>query len=638
MKRLLFLLFLLPVLSYGQTPATINELLVRIQSQIRAVPPNNLKIASVMDSTVKSFFPLKFDRFINVQDADGHGLEISSGDGVVFGSFVLGPTESSFLVNYDNGGSSQNKISVSPDSISFRTNNTNRFALENTGAWSVGGNPGTATQVLTSNGSASPPTWENASGGTWGTITGTLSNQTDLQTALDLKAPLASPAFTGTPTAPTPSAGDNSTKIATTAYVDALTALADGNIVVGNSSGVATGVNPSGVVDVSNTGAFSFPIERWKVTGTTSLTGATTIDGAFNLDFSNARRTETGTYTTIANSDYMFRRTGTVTARATASDAFRFYNLDGTMVSGAANQNAAFFRLAPTFTTTGGAFGTAYAFEVVGTSGSTIVNSTGALLTNRGLSFDVSSSAGANNIQFAAGTGGQISSAGSNSLTTFTGGTSTQASSATRRWLFNHTFAPVSGSNNVSVAQFVQTINQTGTANGATDNVMIATTPTAVVGAHTQLLINTTSGVTSTGDWTGIRYNPTVTSIGGVHYAATFSSGRVGIGTATPNSNLQTSSFATGYVAKTGAYDLDITDHTVEVTSGTHTQTLPTAVGITGRIYVITNSGSGTVTVATTSSQTFVNVTATPTTLTLNQFQTVTVQSNGANWLRLSTL
>jgi hypothetical protein len=34
-----------------------------------------------------------------------------------------------------------------------------------------------------------------------------------------LKAPLASPAFTGAPTAPTPTAGDNSTKIATTAFV-----------------------------------------------------------------------------------------------------------------------------------------------------------------------------------------------------------------------------------------------------------------------------------------------------------------------------------------------------------------------------------------------------------------------------------
>src|SRR3990167_11092692 len=34
--------------------------------------------------------------------------------------------------------------------------------------------------------------------GTWGSITGTLTDQTDLNTALGLKAPLASPSFTGT--------------------------------------------------------------------------------------------------------------------------------------------------------------------------------------------------------------------------------------------------------------------------------------------------------------------------------------------------------------------------------------------------------------------------------------------------------
>lgn len=39
------------------------------------------------------------------------------------------------------------------------------------------------------------------------------------QTQLNAKAPLASPAFTGTPTSTTPTAGDNSTKIATTAFV-----------------------------------------------------------------------------------------------------------------------------------------------------------------------------------------------------------------------------------------------------------------------------------------------------------------------------------------------------------------------------------------------------------------------------------
>jgi len=40
-----------------------------------------------------------------------------------------------------------------------------------------------------------------------------------ITTALGAKAPLASPSLTGTPTAPTPAAGTNTTQIATTAYV-----------------------------------------------------------------------------------------------------------------------------------------------------------------------------------------------------------------------------------------------------------------------------------------------------------------------------------------------------------------------------------------------------------------------------------
>lgn len=45
---------------------------------------------------------------------------------------------------------------------------------------------------------------------------------TEFKTAyaqIALRAPIASPAFTGNPTAPTQTAGDNSTKVATTAYV-----------------------------------------------------------------------------------------------------------------------------------------------------------------------------------------------------------------------------------------------------------------------------------------------------------------------------------------------------------------------------------------------------------------------------------
>lgn len=43
--------------------------------------------------------------------------------------------------------------------------------------------------------------------------------QITLQGNIDLKADIASPAFTGNPTAPTPTAGDNDTSLATTAFV-----------------------------------------------------------------------------------------------------------------------------------------------------------------------------------------------------------------------------------------------------------------------------------------------------------------------------------------------------------------------------------------------------------------------------------
>ena len=51
-----------------------------------------------------------------------------------------------------------------------------------------------------------------------------------IRSALALKAPLASPAFTGTPTAPTPASGDNSTKVATTAFVKTAIAGATPNL------------------------------------------------------------------------------------------------------------------------------------------------------------------------------------------------------------------------------------------------------------------------------------------------------------------------------------------------------------------------------------------------------------------------
>jgi len=85
--------------------------------------------------------------------------------------------------------------------------------------------------------------------GSWGSITGTLSDQTDLQSALDAKlavttaastyAPLTSPSLTGTPLSTTATADTNTTQIATTAYVvgqaSATTPVVNGTATIGTS-------------------------------------------------------------------------------------------------------------------------------------------------------------------------------------------------------------------------------------------------------------------------------------------------------------------------------------------------------------------------------------------------------------------
>lgn len=80
---------------------------------------------------------------------------------------------------------------------------------------------------------------------TFASITGQPTDNTNLANALNLKANLASPAFTGTPTAPTATTGTKNTQIATTAFVqDAIShaslTLAVNNTALTQSGGVCT--------------------------------------------------------------------------------------------------------------------------------------------------------------------------------------------------------------------------------------------------------------------------------------------------------------------------------------------------------------------------------------------------------------
>ena len=108
----------------------------------------------------------------------------------------------------------------------------------------------------------------------FGYLNGVTSNiQTQLTSLDTLKAPLASPTFTGTVSAPTPTAGDSSTKVATTAFVTnavalenelsemndvAITSVADANFLVYDS--VSTKWENQGIsgdVSITNTGVAS---------------------------------------------------------------------------------------------------------------------------------------------------------------------------------------------------------------------------------------------------------------------------------------------------------------------------------------------------------------------------------------------
>jgi len=91
-----------------------------------------------------------------------------------------------------------------------------------------------------------------ASGGTWGSITGTLSSQTDLNTALGLKAPLASPTFTGTVTAPN--------FVLSASEVDTLTGIQYG---IGWSDDRFTLQGPPGALQMFTTGSPEESVLYW---------------------------------------------------------------------------------------------------------------------------------------------------------------------------------------------------------------------------------------------------------------------------------------------------------------------------------------------------------------------------------------
>lgn len=96
------------------------------------------------------------------------------------------------------------------------------------------------------------------------------------QTALNLKANLASPSFTGTPSAPTAAAGTNTTQLANTAFVQAaiaaLISAAPGALDTLNELAAAIGDDPNFAATITNSLATKQPLDATL----TALAGVTT--------------------------------------------------------------------------------------------------------------------------------------------------------------------------------------------------------------------------------------------------------------------------------------------------------------------------------------------------------------------------
>jgi hypothetical protein len=135
---------------------------------------------------------------------------------------------------------------------------------------------------------------------------------TAAQTALDLKAPLASPALTGTPTAPTAAAGTNTTQVATTAFVGTavsnLVAAAPAALDTLNELATALGNDASFSTTITNALAAKAPLASPTFTGTNTVANIT-VSGTSNMSangvqFSDGTQTKVGvpSLTTIGTS------------------------------------------------------------------------------------------------------------------------------------------------------------------------------------------------------------------------------------------------------------------------------------------------------------------------------------------------
>jgi phage-related tail fiber protein len=142
--------------------------------------------------------------------------------------------------------------------------------------------------------------------------------KTELDQALALKAPLASPALTGSPTAPTPLAGNNSTQLANTAFVQAaiskLIASAPGALDTLNELAAALGNDPNFATTMTNALALKAPLASPALSGTPTAPTKSRFDASAGLATTEfvqrALGSLSGNFTIMANTQLTAEHVG----------------------------------------------------------------------------------------------------------------------------------------------------------------------------------------------------------------------------------------------------------------------------------------------------------------------------------------
>jgi len=194
----------------------------------------------------------------------------------------------------------------------------------------------------------------------------------------------------------------------------------------------------------------------------------------------------------------------------------------------------------------------------------------------------------------------------------------------------NHEMSATYGKDVISVSACTFHVNYLALQNTPETDTQISTQFLTRDGVTGVLKTKPFSAITFTGDYLPLS-GGTVT--GGTTFTSGLTANTLNVNGLTQTSGItSTGGITFKQVTINSTYSATTQDYMIDVTGGTFTVYLPSAVGIQGRLLVVKNNGGGAVTVQPTSGQ---NIDDKPFVI-LGETNTIQLASNGSNWVAIS--